>query len=569
MKAFIGWRVARGVVRYALWRIGLRWMQVPVGQRFALTMFLIILLLLLPYQWLSLHYFEEAMRTQQSLTVQVQLKTAQALLDHDMEALLRSCEDYSVWEEFRDAILERNRRWIRVNVVDWVSQHFYLDVVAVFDMQGHVILSTLALPRPMADPSSHVFRKALKGTSGVAFMRVGYRIYQVAYAPVLGEGYSPPQSGVLLMAKRLDDARLMQIWGHLGTRVALLTQSPRQNDPDQLRMPTRLSDADEAQGALLPIYDASRQPIGYLRVAPMQEQVTHLHRSLRSAQRYLLLAGLAVTLVSSLVMIGLLRRHLHIFVAAVSQLANGNWSVRVPYPARDEFGLLACAFNQMANQLQNAFEKQSAQRQEIEQQKEELEQLYQQLQQANSELERLNHELQEANRVLATAANTDGLTGLKNHRAFHEALHSAVQMAERYGQPLSLIMLDVDHFKRFNDTYGHPAGDELLREVGAVLKRSARAYDVPARYGGEEFALILPNTGLNEAIQVAERLRQQIAELQNPYAPITASLGVASYRHGTAPATLLYEADSALYQAKQNGRNQVRVYSPEPPSEAT
>ncbi|MER3403667.1 MAG: hypothetical protein C4337_10410 [Armatimonadota bacterium] len=543
-------------------------MQVPVGQRFALTMFLLVLLLLLPYQWLSLHYFKEAMRTQQSLTVQVQLKTAQALLDQDTEALLRSCEDYSVWEEFRDAISKRDLRWIRVNVVDWVSRHFYLDVVAVFDMQGRVVLSTPVLPRPMEDPSYPVFRKALKGTSGVAFIRVGYRIYQVAYAPVLGESYSPPQSGVLLMAKRLDDARLMQIWGHLGTRVELLIQSPRRNDPNQLRLPTRLSDADDAQGAMLPIYDASRQPIGYLRVALMQEQVAHLHRSLRSAQRYLLLAGLAVTLVSSLVMIGLLRRHLHMFAVAVSQLANGNWSVRVPYPARDEFGLLARAFNQMADQLQNAFEKQSAQRQEIEQQKEELEQLYQQLQQANSELEHLNHELQEANRVLSTAANTDGLTGLKNHRAFHEALHSAVQMAERFGQPLSLIMLDVDHFKQFNDTYGHPTGDELLREVGAVLKRSARAYDVPARYGGEEFALILTNTGLNEAMQVAERLRQQIAEIQNPYAPITASLGVATYRHGTAPATLLYEADSALYQAKQSGRNQVRASSPEPPSEA-
>lgn len=170
--------------------------------------------------------------------------------------------------------------------------------------------------------------------------------------------------------------------------------------------------------------------------------------------------------------------------------------------------------------------------------------------------------------MLALAATTDGLTGLKNHRAFHEALTSAVKMAERFGQPLALIMLDVDHFKRFNDTFGHPAGDELLKQVAEVLKRSARAYDVPARYGGEEFALLLPNTGLEEALRVAERLRQQISAIINPYAPITASLGVAAYRHGSSPATLLYEADVALYQAKQGGRNRVEVYRPEPPQEA-
>ncbi|MCS7065689.1 MAG: GGDEF domain-containing protein, partial [Fimbriimonadales bacterium] len=164
------------------------------------------------------------------------------------------------------------------------------------------------------------------------------------------------------------------------------------------------------------------------------------------------------------------------------------------------------------------------------------------------------------NAVLAQAAVTDSLTGLRNHRAFQESLISLAQMAERYGQPLSLIMLDIDYFKQFNDRFGHPAGDELLRQVASVLRRSARVYDVVARYGGEEFALLLPNTDLNEAVQVAERLRQQIAAIQNPHAPITASFGVATHRHGNAPATLLYEADSALYEAKRRGRNRVCAY---------
>jgi diguanylate cyclase (GGDEF)-like protein len=213
--------------------------------------------------------------------------------------------------------------------------------------------------------------------------------------------------------------------------------------------------------------------------------------------------------------------------------------------------------------LQQAFEAQEQQREEILAQKEELEQLYAQLHQANQSLEKLNAELLEANRALAQAAVTDGLTGLKNRRVFQEALDSAVQMAERLQQPLSLIMFDIDHFKQFNDRFGHPAGDELLQQVAQVLRESARAYDVAARYGGEEFALLLPNTALEQAVQVAERLRQQIHAIRNPHAPVSASFGVATYRRGTPPATLVYEADAALYRAKRNGRDQVCVYQPE------
>jgi diguanylate cyclase (GGDEF)-like protein len=334
------------------------------------------------------------------------------------------------------------------------------------------------------------------------------------------------------------------------------------------RFPSRSGGNLKEGGDTLPsvsnlLHDSAGQPIAWLMVEPPRAEQAWLLNALCLAKQYLFVFGGALALIASLTMVLLLQSHLRRFSVVIQRLASGDWNARVAYPARDEFGYLARAFNQMAHQLQQAFEAQEQQREELLAQNEELERVHAQLQQAHQKLATLNAELLEANRALAQAAVTDGLTGLKNHRAFQESLHSAAQMAERLQQPLSLVMFDIDHFKQFNDTYGHPAGDELLRQVAQVLRESARAYDVAARYGGEEFALLLPNTALEQAVQVAERLRQQIRAIENPHAPVSASFGVATYRRGTPPATLVYEADAALYRAKRNGRDQVCVYQPE------
>jgi len=334
------------------------------------------------------------------------------------------------------------------------------------------------------------------------------------------------------------------------------------------RFPSRSGGNLKEGGDTLPsiaylLHDSAGQPVAWLMVEPPRAEQAWLLNALRLAKQYLLVFGGALALIASLTMVLLLQSQLRRFSVVIQRLASGDWNARVAYPARDEFGYLARAFNQMAHQLQQAFEAQEQQREELLAQKAELEQMHRQLQQAHQELATLNAELLEANRALAQAAVTDGLTGLKNHRAFQESLHSAAQMAERLQQPLSLVMFDIDHFKQFNDTYGHPAGDELLRQVAQVLRESARAYDIAARYGGEEFALLLPNTALEQAVQVAERLRQQIRAIENPHAPVSASFGVATYRRGTPPATLVYEADAALYRAKRGGRDRVCVYQPE------
>jgi len=165
-------------------------------------------------------------------------------------------------------------------------------------------------------------------------------------------------------------------------------------------------------------------------------------------------------------------------------------------------------------------------------------------------------ELQEANAMLHALAMTDGLTGLNNHRHFQEQLEREFARAQRHGAALSLVLLDVDHFKSYNDTHGHPAGDQVLEQVAQVLTGHARTVDFVARYGGEEFAVLLPATDAQAARRVGERLRLAVAERAWPHQPVTVSLGIASLTPALAHHShLLDQADRALYRSKACGRN--------------
>ncbi|MBC7807990.1 MAG: sensor domain-containing diguanylate cyclase [Akkermansiaceae bacterium] len=168
-------------------------------------------------------------------------------------------------------------------------------------------------------------------------------------------------------------------------------------------------------------------------------------------------------------------------------------------------------------------------------------------------------ELEDANRHLHTLASTDGLTGLPNHRAFQEQLHAEFGRACENTTPLSLLILDIDYFKQYNDSFGHPAGDGVLRAVGLVLTNTAGECDTCARYGGEEFAVVVPGAGPDAALRLAERVRCAVEAISDPNRSITVCIGVASLQPGmTAISSLINDADAAMYQAKRNGRNQVR-----------
>ena len=179
---------------------------------------------------------------------------------------------------------------------------------------------------------------------------------------------------------------------------------------------------------------------------------------------------------------------------------------------------------------------------------------------------KLEEQLMQARQQMEVLAMRDGLTGLFNRRAIEEYAESEFNITERKKHPLSIVMLDIDHFKKVNDRFGHKAGDYALQQVAKILKEDLRSYDRVGRWGGEEFMLILPDTHLDDALIVAERIRVKIAEtkitLESGEAfSIHISLGVAcTSGQSTTLTKLIDSADQAMYQAKQSGRNQVCAF---------
>ncbi|HYO76923.1 MAG TPA: GGDEF domain-containing protein [Thermoanaerobaculia bacterium] len=200
---------------------------------------------------------------------------------------------------------------------------------------------------------------------------------------------------------------------------------------------------------------------------------------------------------------------------------------------------------------------------------EESEARYQELEQRMLGLQRENLDLVVKNRMLSEVSTRDSLTGLYNRWFVMEKIDSEINRALRHGSPMSLLMLDLDHFKRINDTYGHPAGDQVLQAIGQMLRESCRVYDVPGRYGGEEFCIVLPETKPGNTNVVAERIRRRLEATElscgDTSVVVTASIGIAGMEATEegeilSPAALIDRADRALYTAKSRGRNRIETW---------
>jgi diguanylate cyclase (GGDEF)-like protein len=231
---------------------------------------------------------------------------------------------------------------------------------------------------------------------------------------------------------------------------------------------------------------------------------------------------------------------------AAQRISDGDRDIEIPeQQGSDEVAVLSRVFRDMTRTLtRNAVE---------------IERSYATIEETNQSLQLKNEELQEMNEILEQLSITDGLTKLHNHRHFQEALASECKRADRTGEPLALILIDIDEFKKWNDRLGHAGGDEILRKMAMILNDDVRETDVLARYGGEEFALLCPDTHMLGAANLAEKLRHDISEFRFFLDPpseqmrVTISAGVALYDGDRQ--RLFNEADNALYRAKDAGRD--------------
>lgn len=222
-----------------------------------------------------------------------------------------------------------------------------------------------------------------------------------------------------------------------------------------------------------------------------------------------------------------MRKRLRSLVEKIRLISAGDYTARADVRRIDEIGELGRAFNSMVDHLARS------------------------------------------RNLLVEKANTDSVTSLHNHRYFQERLTSEFNRAARYGSTLSLLMIDLDYFKLFNDMNGHPSGDLALKELAAIITKQIRDVDIASRYGGEEFAVILPETASQQAEILAKRIRQAVEDhvfdqTNEQACKLTVSIGVAEYpSHCSDRASLLRAADGALYQAKRKGRNLVETFAEE------
>lgn len=270
------------------------------------------------------------------------------------------------------------------------------------------------------------------------------------------------------------------------------------------------------------------QQLSDLNVGRLEERLDQAKKLKEFNQKLSVVVILVVALTSALLVFILnqsiilpIRR----LMEGVRKFAGGNFAAQVPVTSQDEIGELSGAFNEMAKNIRTDRQK------------------------------------------LTALTTLDEKTGLFNFRHFKQTVNEELKRAERYNRHVSLVMIDIDHFKHYNDTNGHPMGDLLLKELSLILKESIRETDMVARFGGEEFIILLPETPRQEALKLAESLRLRIKnhvfpmEEKQPSKDLTVSMGVAAYpsRNVVSPDTLLERADQALYKAKKQGRNRVCV----------
>ena len=295
-----------------------------------------------------------------------------------------------------------------------------------------------------------------------------------------------------------------------------------------------------------------------LSTKALDEKINTLIRQSLLLTLVVILAGMLLSIALSKQLSNPLRKLMEVS----REMASGENNIRIEVNSTDEIGQLGLAFNEMTEAIQTRERSLQDLAASLEQK---VEERTEELRLRSEELHQRSEELRERNEELLQMAISDPLTKIYNRRFFFELAEKEFERSKRYNHQLSLILVDVDRFKKSNDTYGHLVGDEILKNLARFLVSNVRGNDVVARYGGEEFVILMPEIDAKEAAMTAERLREEIAKntmVVGRFIQVTVSFGVAGWeeQENTDLESLLYRADQALYRSKGLGRNRVTIW---------
>ena len=430
-------------------------------------------------------------------------------------------------------VVSHDTPWLRKEVVDRLVRAHRADFVAVLDSHGVPLASSSELPTPVL--SSAVVGEAARGVAGSQWVTSNGQLWLVAAAPIVGDRAGAPRYGTAIVGKAVDDDFAAAMARATGSQIAFVLGRGvvAVSDRAILLLVAKI-DAGSARSRGVDVargFSGARQALplaagqASMIVAEPRTPIVAARDQLLRGAAFAALGALAVAVLIGVILANQLVRPLSSLTGAARAIAFGDLRRRVAVSPlkRDEVNDLGRAFNDMAGRVEDAQE------------------------------------------TLRQAAIRDGLTGLLNQREFYRRLAEEVSRADRGGTTLALVMMDLDHLKAVNDTFGHLQGDAVLTEVARMIERCVREGDVVARYAGDEFAVILPNADADHALTVGERMRAGSAGVAAAAglpaaADVTLSVGVVTRPlGGWSPKRTVELADDALYRAKHAGRDRVEV----------
>ncbi|PKM81621.1 MAG: hypothetical protein CVU89_09005 [Firmicutes bacterium HGW-Firmicutes-14] len=514
--------------------------NIGVGTKIFIPFFIVILSVIGVISYFATSTSSEKMQKIQQRRAAAVLNTTVENLkvqSKSIEAYARLLADSPVLEE---ALTGRDYKRL-YEILTPAKYYADFEKIILYNREGEIVSQLDSKAKPNREEDKLV-TKALAGitSSGFGITENGLELYAgtpVKFDPAQDESEMP--IGALIIDRHISQGELIEIKNREGVEINIiyageLISSTLDRDTRDTILPGLLESMKKGnQFQVVSPRDGSQyiniwKNIGSEGIVsvliPNDDILAAQQETSEDIFRITVMTGIMVFFIS-LLLAKVIVRPLIKMLNTTTAITHGDFSKKIEVITGDEFGQLGKAINYMADRI-----------------KERLEQA----------------------ELLATL---DGLTGLYNHRYFQQRLQEEIERAERFSLPLSLVMMDIDCFKHYNDSQGHPAGDRVLRSIGEITRKTIRGVDIAARYGGEEFALILIDTGPDQALMVGERIRKEVESYpfdgrdEQPAGRLTISLGIATYPvNATRKDDLIKMADDALYKAKYISKNKVVLY---------